>query len=50
MEIVSTLLNINGTMKEFAEDIESKLGKAYRSSSKKYGMSDSEMAMKRAQS
>jgi hypothetical protein len=36
-------------MKEFSEDIEEKLGKAYKSKAgKKYGMNETEMAMRRA--
>ena len=38
-------------MKEFSEEIESKLGKAYKSKAgKKYGLNDAEIAMRRVQS
>ena len=38
-------------MKEFSEDIEERLGKAFKSKAgKKYGMSEVELAMKRIQS
>ena len=51
MEIVNTLLNINGSMKEFAEEIESKMGRAYKSKvGKKYGISEAEMEMRRVMS
>ena len=49
MEIMSTLLHINGTMKEFAEDIEERMGKAFRSKAgKKYGVSEAEIELRRA--
>ena len=49
LEIMSTLLNINGTMKEFAEDIESKMSRAFKSKAgKKYGMSEVDIELKRA--
>lgn len=39
---------INGSMKEFAEDIENRFGKAFRSKAgKKYGLSETEIAMRR---
>ena len=48
MEIMSTLLNINGSMKEFAEDIEERMHKAFRSKAgKKHGMSDLEMELRK---
>ena len=38
-------------MKEFSEDIERKLGKAYKGKAgKQYGMSEAEIAMKRVSS
>ncbi len=45
---MSTLLNINGSMKEFAEDIEEKMSKAFRSKAgKKYGLTDVEIEMRK---
>lgn len=38
-------------MKEFTEEIEGKMGKAFKSKAgKKYGLSETEIAMRRAQS
>jgi len=48
---MSTLLNINGSMKEFAEDIESRFHKALKSKAgKKYGMSEVELEMRKLKS
>ena len=48
MQIMSTLLNINGSMKEFSEDIESRLHKAFKSKAgKKHGMSEIELEMRK---
>ena len=48
IEIMNTLLNINGSMKEFSEDIEDKMSKAFKSKiGKKYGMSDVELELKK---
>lgn len=45
---MSTLLNINGSMKEFAEDIEEKMAKAFRGKAgKKYGLSEVEIEMRK---
>jgi hypothetical protein len=42
------LLSINGSMKEFSEDIESRLHKAYKSKGgKNYGLSEAELEMRR---
>lgn len=50
LEIVNTLLHINGSMKEFAEDIESKMHKAFKSKAgKNYGLSEAEIEMRKLQ-
>ncbi len=44
---MSTLLHINGSMKEFAEDIEERMHKAFKSKAgKKHGMSQVEIEMR----
>ena len=44
VEIVNTLAGINGSMKEFAESIESKFINAFNSKAgKKYGLNPSQM-------
>ena len=44
VEIVNTLTSINGTMKEFSEDLERRFSKAFNSKSgKKFGLSDEQM-------
>ena len=49
VEIVNKLLSINGSMKEFAEDIETRMARAYKSKAgKKYGLSEQEIEIKRA--
>eukprot|EP00347_Sterkiella_histriomuscorum_P000856 403374257 len=51
LEIMNTLLHINGSMKEFAEDIEERMGKAFKSKAgKKYGLSEAEIELKRIKS
>jgi len=41
LEIVNTLLNINGSMKEFSTDLGNRLSKAHNSSAgRQYGISD----------
>ena len=50
LEIMSTLLHINGSMKEFAEDIEDRMHKAFKSKAgKKYGLSEVEIEMRKLQ-
>jgi len=45
---MNTLLHINGSMKEFAEDIEDRMHKAFRGKAgKKYGLSDAEIELRR---
>jgi len=45
---MNTLLHINGSMKEFAEDIEGRMHKAFRGKAgKKYGLSDAEIELRR---
>ena len=45
---MSTLLNINGSMKEFAEDIEERMHKAFKGKAgKKYGLSEAEIEIRR---
>ena len=40
VQIVNTLLGINGSMKEFSQDLEMRLNKAFKSKAgRKYGMS-----------
>ena len=49
VEIVNKLLRINGSMKEFSEDIGSRLGKAFNSKAgKKHGLSEVEIEMRKA--
>lgn len=49
VEIINTLLNINGSMKEFSEDIEKRMHKAFNcKAGKKYGLSDIEIEMRKA--
>lgn len=48
IEIMNTLLNINGTMKEFAQDIEDRMGRAFKSKAgKKYGLSEAEIELRK---
>jgi len=48
---VNTLLSINGSMKEFSEDIEDRFAKAFNSmAGKKYGMTEGQLRMRRANS
>ena len=47
-EIINTLLGINGSMKEFSEDIEERMNKAFKSKAgKKYGLSEVEIEMRK---
>src|SRR5689334_15730294 len=44
VQIVSTLLGINGSMKEFSEDLEYRLKRAYKDKAgKKYGLSQAQL-------
>lgn len=44
-------MGMNGQMKEFQEDIESRMGKAFKNKAgKNYGMSETDMILKRANS
>jgi hypothetical protein len=44
-EIVDTLLGINGSMKEFSQDLQFRLGKAFKSKAGKlYGMNNAQMS------
>lgn len=44
VQIVNTLLGINGSMKEFSQDLQSKLNRAYKNKSgQQYGMSKAQM-------
>ncbi|CDW83066.1 UNKNOWN [Stylonychia lemnae] len=48
IEIMNTLLHINGSMKEFAEDIEERMHKAFRGKAgKKYGLTEAEIELRK---
>lgn len=48
IEIINQLLGINGSMKEFSEEIEQRMNKAFKSKAgKKFGLSEVEIEMRK---